>query len=246
MSLHDKVVVVIGASSGIGEGIVRALDEVRPRGIVLAARRVDKLEEIARSLHTDKLLVPTDIQDYTSVENLMRTAVEKYGRIDFIINSAGIIQQETDLEDLPIEKIMDVIGTNLTGALFVGKAVLPYFLKQRSGTMLVISSIAGKNAYSNEEAYCASKAGVDHYIRALDDRLRALRSSGNSIYAFAVGPGLVDTVEARKQFPDVPEDVWQNAPKPLDFGRTVLTYLTDPETRYNENGAVQHIETVNY
>lgn len=244
MNLEGKVVVVLGASSGIGEGIARAVAEAKPRALVLAARRDDLLNEIARSLKCETYVQKTDATDVNSVQNLFEQTKKRYKEVYAVVNSAGIIQKETLVENLEIEEMRRIIDTNLMSVMIVAQQAAPIFKEQGRGIYLVISSGAGRTAYIGESAYCASKAGADHAIRVLDKEWRV--KGTKDIYAFSVGPGFVDTAEARRQFPQVPEKVWRDSPKPLDFGRTITEYLIDPKKKHLFQGAVHHIETVNY
>lgn len=238
-NLEGKVVVVIGASSGIGEGIARAVAEKNPRALVLAARRGELLEKIARTMNCETFVQKTDVTEDDSIKNLISVTKEKYDRIDAVINSAGVIQKPTNAEDLTPELINLILGTNLRQALIVAKNVSQVFKEQRRGIYLVISSQAGRYAFPGETAYCASKAGVEHMIRALD-----LEWRDKGIYAFSIGQGFVDTEEAKKQFPEISEETWKKAPIPIEFGRKVIEYLLKPADKYLENGAVHHVETL--
>lgn len=242
MSLEGKVIVVIGASSGIGEGIVRALDEEKPEAIVLAARREEDLRRVATSLNSNSFVQKTDATNSESVRYLLETTQKKYGRIDAVVNSAGIITEETPIENLEIDYIEKVLNTNLKSVVFVAKYLAPIFKEQKYGIYLVISSRAGKIAYSRESIYCGSKAGAEQVIRVLDKEWRDEGKMEN-VYAFAVGPGFIDTPEARKKFRYISEAEWETKPKPLEFGKTIAEYLENPKAKYHQGGSVHHIDT---
>jgi len=247
MDLKDKVAVVIGASSGIGEGIARAIAEQKPRGLVLAARRENLLNELASSIHdmyqVDPLVIRTDVTSPTDIRDLLEKTIKQYNRLDVLVNSAGVIQSEKPIEDTPIEEIIRIIQTNLTGTMLSAHYVMPIFKRQKYGVMVNISSRAGNVAFAGEAPYCGSKAGVDHFVRALDEDLKVLRENGFEIYAFAIGPGFIDTPEARRNFPYVEEDVWKKVPSPFEFGRLVAGYVLNPKKNYKKEGPVIHIKT---
>ncbi len=248
MDLQNKVAVVLGASSGIGEGISRALAEQKPLGLVLAARRKENLDTLAETLRqtygVDTLVVPTDVTSKQQLQSLVEKTLSRYKRLDIFINSAGLIQQETPIEKQEVEKMDAIIDTNLKPTLHVAHYLVPHFQQQKSGVLITISSMAGKNAYSGEVAYCASKGGLDQGIRALDEEFKLHRQHGSSLYVFALGPGFIDTPEARKNFPHVEEDVWKKAWTTDAFGKKVVSYALDPAKAYAKEGAVVHIETI--
>jgi NAD(P)-dependent dehydrogenase (short-subunit alcohol dehydrogenase family) len=246
MTLDGKVVAVIGASSGIGEGIARAVAERNPKGIVLAARREEKLKQLSSELNVETLIVPTDVTNYESIRNLVEKTLERYGHLDVMINSAGVIQKEEQIENLDEEIINRIIDTNLRQVIFVGKNIASHFKERGRGVYVVISSQAGKYAFAGETAYNASKAGADHMIRALSEEWKPHREKGEDLYAFSIGPGFINTDEAKRQFPDVPQEVWDKSPSPLEFGRTVVEYIIDPQKKYSEGEAVHYIETAKY
>ena len=246
MNLKGKVAVVIGASSGIGEGIARAIAEQKPKGLVLAARRENLLGKLASSINdtyqVNPLVVRTDITSPKDIKNLFERTINKYNRLDLLVNSAGVVQSEKSIDDTSVEEIISIIQTNLTGTMLAAHYVMPIFKRQKYGVMVNISSGAGKNAYAGEAPYCGSKAGVDHFVRALDEDLKVLRKKGFEIYTFAIGPGFIDTQEARRKFPNVGEDIWKKVPSVIEFGRLVTGYLLDPKKSY-KNGPVVHIDT---
>ncbi|PIN89739.1 hypothetical protein COU60_02925 [Candidatus Pacearchaeota archaeon CG10_big_fil_rev_8_21_14_0_10_34_76] len=237
MGLEGKVIGILGASSGIGEGAARAIATQNPRGLILAARRKDFLDNLAEELRleygTSIMTISTDATNPDELKKFVDESVKAYGKIDAVINSAGLIQEERHLEEMPGNEIDLIINTNLGQVLKLGSYLIPHFLTQRSGIYLVISSQAGQkqNAFPNEEIYNSTKAGVDHAIRTLDKRFSRLRNESNQeIYTFSLAPGFVDTKEARKQFPNIPEEIWKRAPSPLKLAtENIIPYLTSPE-----------------
>ena len=243
MNLEGKVIVVIGASSGIGEGITRAIAEKNPLAIVLAARREELLREIASSLSCETFVQKTNVNDDESVRYLLEQTHKKYQRIDAVVNSAGVMKKGS-IEDMSVEDIDLVLNTNLRQAIIVGKYIAPIFKQQGNGIYLVISSQAGKIAFAGETAYCASKGGVDHFMRSLSEEWSPQKDEERKLYAFAIGPGFINTAEVKEQYPNFAAKIEARAPKPTEFGRIVIEYLASPKLKYSEGGAVHYIDTL--
>tara|TARA_Y100000034_G_scaffold137001_1_gene218230 strand:- start:6390 stop:7154 length:765 start_codon:yes stop_codon:yes gene_type:complete len=247
-SLEGKVITIIGASKGIGEGMAQAVAQESPKGLVLAARSVERINELAKHLNfkykVDCLAIPTDVTSSDSLRNLVAETVERYGAIDVVFNSAGIIQKETPIEEMGPDRIDSIISTNLSQVIKVGSLITPHFLEQGSGNYIVISSQAGLEqvAFPNEETYNASKAGVNHFVRTLNARFKPLREQGQELYVYSLAPGFIKTPEARRQFPDVLEKVWEKAPSPEEFAESLIPYLTNPKEQY-QNEPVKYLKT---
>ncbi len=206
----DKVAIVTGASSGIGLCTARLLSE-RGARVVLAARSKDKLEKLAQEL-PNSIAVPTDVTDKNSVLNMVQRTLDAFGRIDILINNAGIliykpIVQSTD-EDL--RRVMEV---NFFGAVACANAVLPAMEKQKSGTIVNISSIAGRIGFPNIGYYCASKFAFTGFSETFRQEV-----ASKGIIVSTVNPGTTETPlnqtildEARKRgkniLPITPERV---------------------------------------
>ncbi len=169
-TLKDKVVIVTGASSGIGYETALAFAREGTKS-VLAARREERLRELAgriEALGGEALVVPTDVSKREQVERLVQAAVDRFGRVDVMVNNAGFglgatIEQTTD------QDFRDVWETNVLGVLYGMQAVLPVMRRQRSGHIVNVSSAAGRIAYPGIGAYSATKSA----IVALTDALRA-------------------------------------------------------------------------
>ena len=168
-SFRDQVVVITGASSGIGRAT--ALEFAREGSrLVLAARSRENLQRTAekcRKSGAEVLVVPTDVSQENEVQNLAKRAVERFGHIDVWINNAGV-GLFSQFERAPEEEYRQVIETNLFGAIYGARAALPHFRRGNSGTLINVSSqlAFGGSAYSS--AYAISKYGM----RALSDTLR--------------------------------------------------------------------------
>jgi len=247
-NLEGKIALVVGASSGIGKGIVMALAEKSPKGIVLVARRNLLLEKIANEIENtyniSPLIMQTDVTSEESLKKLIDTTIQTYGRIDIVVNSAGIIQQEQKIADTPLELTRLILHTNAIQALQLITLVSPYFEKQGSGIYITISSQAGTYAFYGEGAYCASKAAIDHGTRAIDNEFAKLREDKKEVYIFSIGPGFINTEEARSKFPKILESTWEKAQTPEQFGKLVTEYLIEPSKKYSQGGPVHLIETL--
>ncbi|MCX7886571.1 MAG: SDR family oxidoreductase [Verrucomicrobiae bacterium] len=179
----DKVVIVTGASSGIGRETALAFANAGAR-VVAAARNAERLREIA----SDNILaVPTDVTRDDDVKRMVETTVERFGRVDILVNNAGIGIRGT-VEQTQLLHAQHLIDVNFFGVLRCIQAVLPHMRRQRSGQIVNIGSVLSIVATPRNAIYCASKFAV----RALSDALRIeLRDAG--IDVILVMPGYTDT-----------------------------------------------------
>ncbi|GIX06612.1 MAG: clavaldehyde dehydrogenase [Candidatus Poribacteria bacterium] len=188
---EGKVALVTGGSSGIGKGFAEFfVDEGAATAIV--ARDPQKLERTAEELRTRRadaqvLAVSADVRDEAAVEAMARRVLEAFGRVDILVNSAGLGIWKTVAEMSP-DEWRTVIETNLTGTFLVTHAVIGSMLQQGSGHVLNISSVAGKIGFATGSAYCASKWGVIGFTRALAAEVR-----DKGIRVDVLCPGTVET-----------------------------------------------------
>lgn len=171
MAFSDSVIWITGASSGIGEAIALELSQYKNIKLVLSARRVDELQRIAiqTGLSASNVLVlPLDMTDIDSLPAHVETVRQRFGRIDYVFQNAGISQRSLVINtDFSVyRRIMDV---NFFGVVALTKAVLPIMLAQGSGHFVVTSSVAGKLATKQRSGYSASK----HALHGFFDALRA-------------------------------------------------------------------------
>lgn len=188
--LRGKVVVITGASSGLGRAGALAFAREGAK-LVLAARRKEALEKVAaecRSLGAEALVVPTDITDEPATLLLATRALAMTGRIDVWINNAGVTAFGA-LETLPFADHERVIETNVLGTMRCARAVLPVFKHQRSGCMINVSSVLGKVGQPFVPSYVVSKFAV----RGLSDALRASLADEPDIHVCTLLPYAVDT-----------------------------------------------------
>ncbi|WP_373532041.1 SDR family oxidoreductase [Vampirovibrio sp.] len=191
-SLHGQVAMITGASQGIGQAIARQL---APLGIhlVLCARNVQKLTELSRELalaHPEVQTLPLacDVRDAAQVEQAVTEAQKTFGKINILINNAGVAAKIGLLQEISVEEIDRTIDTNLKGSIYCMRAVLPMMVQQNGGVILNINSIAGKTAYPFWSVYDASKFGLHAITEAVAEEQR-----GNNIKVIGIYPGAVDT-----------------------------------------------------
>ncbi len=183
-SLNGKIAIVTGASSGIGRAVAY---ELAKHGVkqVLTARSKDRLVALADDLDSDAIIVAADMTSPKDIRSIVEQTIAEFGRIDILLANAGIyisgdiIVGEPDAWD-------QLISTNVTGVFRLVHAVLPHLVSQRSGDILVTSSISGHQAIQWEPIYSASKHAIQSFVHGLR---RQLLTSG--IRVGAVAPGMV-------------------------------------------------------
>jgi len=188
-NIKGKVVVITGASSGLGEATARLL-AAEGATVVLGARRVERLKSLANEL-TGKggkaLAVATDVTDRDQVKKLVDTTVQKFGRIDVIINNAGLMPQSL-LERVKVDEWDRMIDVNIKGVLYGIAAALPYMKQRKSGHIINVSSVAGHKVRPGATVYAATK----HAVRAISEGLRQEMKPYN-IRTTVISPGAVAT-----------------------------------------------------
>lgn len=187
MDLRNAVVIITGASSGIGAATAREIARQGAR-VVLAARRAQELQTLADEITAQggqALAVAADVTDSESIERLVRTTIDTYGRIDVLINNAGI-NKGYPLADVPERELEQIIDVNLTGPARVTRAVIPHMQQQRSGIIMNVGSIAGEVATNS--LYSATKFGIRGLTDALRRELRA-----DNIKLVLIAPGFIRT-----------------------------------------------------
>lgn len=187
----ENVVIITGASSGIGEQIAMKLAE-QGAWLVLAARDADKLQEVANScshLGAKVIVVPTDVSDKTQCQKLIERTIEKYGRIDTLINNAGfaVAAKFTHMTDLSVfERIIQV---NFLGGVYCTHYALPYLIKSR-GRLVAVSSLRGKLPSGTADGYGASKHAMAEFYASLRNELSETGVSVTVIYPSWVKTGI--------------------------------------------------------
>jgi NADP-dependent 3-hydroxy acid dehydrogenase YdfG len=184
----EKVVVITGASSGIGEATALLLAE-RSAKVVLGARRSDRLEALAARIvyaGGEVSYARTDVRRRDDLSNLVKLAYERYGKLDVLVNNAGVMPI-SPLDDLRVEDWEEMIDVNLKGVLYGIAAALPVFRQQGFGHFVNIASTAGLKTTPNMAVYSGTKFAV----RAVSEGLR--QEAGNKLRVTIISPGFVST-----------------------------------------------------
>lgn len=184
-----KVVLVTGASSGIGRACARMLGE-QGAAVVLAGRRVQRLDEVASDIRKAggrAATVTGDVADETSGPAWVATAVDQFGGLDGLVNAAGVIGSGSVVDTTPAEWDR-VLNANLRGLYLVTRAAIPELIRRRGAIVSVCSVAGGNRPYGNLAPYCVSKAGVRMFTQCL-----ALELAPDGVRVNAVDPGVVVT-----------------------------------------------------
>jgi NADP-dependent 3-hydroxy acid dehydrogenase YdfG len=209
MTLDGTVALVTGASSGIGEATAKRL-AAEGAAVAVAARRVDRLERLVAEIAAaggTALAIESDITDRAQADVVVETTVSRLGRLDTVVNNAGLMLLGPAL-DAPIEEWERMVDLNVKGLLYVAKAALPHLLKNaeeapRMVTDLVnISSVAGRRARSGSAVYNATKFGVGAFAEALRQEV-----TERHVRVSLVEPGAVTTELSSHNRPEVLEEI---------------------------------------
>jgi NADP-dependent 3-hydroxy acid dehydrogenase YdfG len=229
-NIEGKVIVITGASSGLGEAAARGLSS-KGAIVVLGARRTERIQSLVGDLISKggvALALPTDVTKYEQVKALVDLAVNTYGRIDVMINNAGLMPQ-SPLDRLKIDEWDQMIDVNIKGVLYGIAAALPYMKEQKSGHIINVSSVAGHKVRAGGAVYSATK----HAVRVISEGLREEVKPYN-LRTTIISPGAVDTelpnsisesdvAESFRQF-------YKNYAIPADsFARAVAFAISQPE-----------------
>lgn len=228
--IKDKVVIITGASSGMGEAAAKHLAELGAT-VVLGARRTEKIEKLAKDIQETggkALSVTVDTTNLEQVKNLVDTAVQQFGRIDVIINNAGIMPL-SPMDRINVAEWNTMIDVNIKGVLNGIAAVLPYMKEQKFGQIINTSSVAGHKVFNGSAVYSATK----YAVRALTEGLR-MEVKQYNIRTTIVCPGAVktellehiseaDIQQANKDY------VGEVGISPDSFARVVAFTISQPE-----------------
>ena len=243
LDLNGKVVIVTGASSGIGAALAQGFSR-RGTRVTLAARRTDRLQKVAKSCQGEVLVIPADLIKDTDRRTVVQQTLARWSRIDILVNNAGagmyghfLATNEKDWRQ--------IFEVNLFSLVFMTQAVLPMMQPQGEGIVINIASIGGLIAHGEKlTPYVASKHAVVGFSRGLARDL-----AGTGIRVLAVCPHLTDTeffstspgahemapiVEKYKSFMDTPEEVAQGILTQLDSNRLVVFPTEKPARAYEK------------
>jgi NADP-dependent 3-hydroxy acid dehydrogenase YdfG len=230
-NIQGKVVIIMGASSGIGEATTKKLAHEGAK-LVISARRDDRLKALVESLPNDEISYAVgDVTNKEEVQAVVDLAMEKYCRVDVLYNNAGIMPT-APLSEKRYDEWRQMLDLNIMGVLNGIAAVLPIMKKQQSGQIIATDSIAGHVVYPGSAVYCGTKFAV----RAIMEGLRQ-EERENNIRSTIISPGLVDT-ELYTTVNDPVNREWlkNNAKipgvglKPSDVADAVAYAISTPET----------------
>ena len=229
-NIEGKVVVITGASSGLGEAAARHLS-AQGASVVLGARRVNRIQSLADELTGSggkALAVATDVTHCDQVKRLVDAAVQTYGRIDVMLNNAGLMPQ-SPLERLKIDEWNRMIDVNIKGVLYGIAAALPYMKQQKAGHFINVSSVAGHKVGPGFAVYAATK----HAVLALSEGLRQ-EVKPYHIRTTVISPGAVATeLPNSVTEPDIAERLrkfYEEIAIPAEsFARAVAFAISQPE-----------------
>lgn len=215
MTLASKVAVVTGASSGIGEATARVLGQ-EGYVVVLVARRENRLSTIADEMDTETRVVPTDVTEWSAVQTMVETVREQLGRIDVLVNNAGVARGGP-VGEADITEMRQSVRVNLEGVMNVTHAALPA-LRESGGDIVTVSSLSARFPQAGGSAYTASKFGVNGFCRSLRKEL-----SDDPVRVTILMPGAVVT-----ELND-----WEHwdgrAMEPVDVANTVAFAVSRPD-----------------
>lgn len=190
-SLKHKIVLITGASSGIGKACAEAFAGAGA-ALILCARRKERLEELAKHLEnlyeTKSYLICLDVQDKAAVHHAISQLPTEWQSIDIIINNAGLALGLDKIQDGQLSDWEQMIDTNIKGLLYMTRCVLPGMLQRNQGHIINISSVSAHYVYSGGAVYCATK----HAVKAITEGLQ-LDLLGTNLKVTAIDPGMVHT-----------------------------------------------------
>ncbi|HFZ8656611.1 TPA: SDR family oxidoreductase [Staphylococcus aureus] len=216
--LTDKIAVVTGAGSGIGEAIATLLHEEGVK-VILAGRNKDKLQNVANQLAQDSVkVVPTDVTKKEEVDELIKIVQQTFGGLDIVINSAGQMLS-SKITDYQVDEWDSMIDVNIKGTLYTAQAALPTMLEQSSGHLINIASISGFEVTKSSTIYSATKAAVHTITQGLEKEL-----AKTGVKVTSISPGMVDTAITAAYNPTDRKKL-----EPQDIAEAVLYALTQPK-----------------
>ncbi len=193
VSIQNQVVLITGASSGIGAACAKIFASAGAK-LILAARRRERLQQLANEL-TNVHLLELDVRDRSAVESAISNLPPQWSNIDILINNAGLSRGLDKLQSGDFQDWEEMIDTNIKGLLYLTRYVVPGMVKRDRGHVVNIGSIAGHQTYPGGNVYCGTKAAVKAISEGLKQDLL-----GTSIRVSSVDPGLVETEFSQVRF----------------------------------------------
>lgn len=220
MSLQGQVAIVTGASKGIGKAIARSFAKEKMK-VVLTARTKSELDKVAdevKQLGGEPLVIPADVSRGQAVDQLISQTLETFGKIDILINNAGM-GVFAPIDELSVQDFDKMFAINMRGVFLCTRAVLPHMKNQKSGAIINISSLAGKNFFKGGGGYAASKWALNGFTKCL-----MLEAREYDIRVSVVCPGSVATEFSPHSGKDPAKILQTN-----DVADAVLTILRLPQ-----------------
>lgn len=204
--MDGKIVIVTGASSGIGEATAKRLAKAGAK-VVLVARRKDRLDSLAKDIKSEKgdaLVIEADVTDRNKAPEIIKQVTEQWGGVDILINNAGVMLNGPT-KDAPLEEWEQMIHLNILGLLYMTHATLPVLRKKGKGHIVNISSVAGRTTRPGSAVYNATKWGVNAFTDALRQEI-----AGDKLHirTTLIEPGAVDT-ELQSHLRDEVREQWK-------------------------------------
>jgi len=228
--IAGKVVVITGASSGLGEAAARHLAD-RGAAVALGARRTERIDALVEEIERGggrALAVTTDVSRRDNVQTLVDLAIERFGRIDVMVNNAGLMPQ-SPLDRLRVDEWERMIDVNIKGVLYGIAAALPHMQRQKSGHIVNVASVAGHKVRAGSAVYSATK----HAVRVISEGLRQ-EVKPYGIRTTIISPGAVDTeLPNSASEPDVKANLrkmYDDIAIPADsFARVLAFAMSQPD-----------------
>jgi 3-hydroxy acid dehydrogenase / malonic semialdehyde reductase len=229
-SIHNQIVLITGASSGIGAACAHAFAETGAR-LILAARRLDRLQQLSEDLAKSGCqthLLRLDVSDRAQVESTLAALPEEWSAIDILVNNAGLSRGLDKLHEGKVEDWEEMIDTNVKGLLYMTRSLVPGMVSRGRGHVINIGSIAGHQTYPKGNVYCATKAAV----RVISEGLK-MDLLGTPVRVSSVDPGMVETEFSQVRFHgdgDRAQQVYQGTTPlmPEDVAEIVVFCATRP------------------
>ncbi len=237
MRLKDKVIILTGASSGIGEATAVRLAEEGAK-VVVVARRFEKLMELKEkgaNLQGEIYPVAGDMSKEEDIKNAVKVTIDTYGKVDALVNNAGILDNFLTANNMEDEVWNNVLSVNLTGPMKLIREVMPYMLEQKSGNIVNISSVGGLFGAKGGLAYVTSKHGLIGMTKHI-----AAIFGDKGIRCNAIAPGTIATEIGQKvENPDMTvlgkvikgAEIFPAAGEPIDIANVIL-FLVSGESKF--------------